>query len=116
MFPDIIVDVASATICFLMSCHPVLVGVETPKGEFQLIHYTTTEKVYGGDILVFKETETDLYAIHRVIDVPGQHRLSRIKSPHVSQRSMITAGCVNVEPEVFEELTKCCYASKVIVR
>ena len=116
MFPDIIIEIASATICFLMSCHPVLVGVETPKGEFQLTHYTTQDKGYGGDILAFKETETDLYAIHRVIDVPGQQRLARIKSPHASHQIMITAGCVNVEPEVFEELTKCCYSSKIIIK
>jgi hypothetical protein len=97
-------------------CHPILVGTETPSGEFQLTHYSTPDPGYGGDILVFKETRTDLYAIHRVLDIPGQQRLARIKSPYARHRIMVTAGCINVEPEVFEELVKCCYASNLIVK
>lgn len=116
MFPDILVDVAAALICFAATCHPALVGVETPRGEFQLTHYTTPDPGYGGDILSFKETSNDLYAIHRVIDVPGQQRLARLKSPDAERRNTITGGCINVEPVVYEELVKCCYASKLVIR
>ena len=116
MFPDVLVNVAAAVICFATTCHPVLVGVETPRGEFQIIHYSSPAPRYGGDILSFKETPDSLYAINRVIDVPGQQRLARLKSPDAKQRNRITGGCINVEPEVFEELVQCCSASKLIIR
>ena len=87
MFPDVLVNVTAAIICFATACHPVLVGVETPRGEFQLTHYATPDPGYGGDILSFKETSNYLYAIHRVIDVPGQQRLARLKSPDAKRRT-----------------------------
>jgi hypothetical protein len=116
VFPDVLVDVAAAVICFAATCHPVLVGVETPRGEFQLTHYTTSIPGYGGDILSFKETNKYLYTIHRVIDVPGQQRLDRLKSQSAERRNTITGGCINVEPEVYEELVECCSASKLIIK
>ena len=116
MFPDVLVDVAAAIICFAATCHPVLVGAETPRGEFQLTHYTTPVAAYRGDFLSFKETSDALYTIHRVIDVRGQRRLARLKSPDAKDRNMITGGCVNVEPLVYEELVKCCYASKLVIK
>jgi hypothetical protein len=116
MFEDVIVDVAAAIICFASTCHPALVGKDTPKGEFQLTHYSTKDPGYGGDILVFKETETELFAIHRVLDLPGQQRLARLRSPYAEHRITITAGCVNIDPVVYEELVNCCYKSKVIIK
>jgi hypothetical protein len=116
MFPEVFVDVAAAIICFAATCHPVLVGAGTPLGEFQLTHYSTSARGYGGDLLSFKETSDQLYAIHRVIDVPGQQRLDRLKSPSVKRRNKITGGCINVEPAVYDELVKCCYGSKLVIR
>jgi hypothetical protein len=116
VFPDVIVNIAAAIICFASTCHPVLVGVDTPRGDFQLTHYTTADPGYGGDILSFKETKTYLYCIHRVIDVRGQQRLARLKSPNAEHRNKITGGCVNVDPEVYDKLVNCCYASKLIIK
>ena len=116
MFPDVLVNVAAALICVAATCHPALVGVETPRGAFQLTHYSTPDPGYGGDILSFKETTDYLYAIHRVIDVPGQQRLARLKSPDAKRRNKITGGCINVDPVVYEDLVKCCYGSKVIIK
>ena len=116
MFPDVIVDVAAAVICFAATCHPVLIGAETPLGEFQLTHYATSARGYGGDLLSFKETKDQLFAIHRVIDVPGQQRLDRLKSRSVKRRNKITGGCINVAPEVYDDLLKCCYGSKLIIK
>jgi hypothetical protein len=116
MFPDVLIDVAAAVICFASACYPALVGIETPRGEFQITHYTTQAPRYGGDILSFKETSNSLYTIHRVIDVPGQQRLTRLKSPTPKERNKVTGGCVNVDPVVFEELVRCCYASKLVIK
>lgn len=116
MSPDVIVDLAAAIICFATTCHPVLVGPTTPRGEFQLHHYSTPKKIYRGDFLAFKETRDSLYTIHRVVNVPGQERLARLKSPDPNRRTGITGGCINVEPTVYEELVKCCSSSKLVVK
>ena len=116
MFPDVFVDVAAALICFASACYPVLVGVDTPRGEFQLTHYSARDTGYGGDLLVFKETADDLYAIHRVINVPGQQRRARLKSPDAKRRNKLTGGCINVEPSVYNKLVRCCYASKLTIK
>jgi hypothetical protein len=115
VFPDVLVNLAAAIICFAGTCHPVLVGPETPRGEFQLTHYSTPVKIYKGDFLSFKETSDALYTIHRVVNPPGQERLARLKSKDVKRRTGITGGCINVEPVVYDELVKCCYASKLVI-
>ncbi len=116
MLPEVIVDIAAALICFATACHPVLVGVDTPRGEFQLTHYSTPDPGYGGDILSFKETKNHLYCIHRVIDVREQQRLVRLKSSDPKRRNKITGGCVNVDPGVYDELVKCCSSSKLVIK
>lgn len=113
---EVLVDVAAALICFASTCYPALVGKDTPVGQFQFTHYSTTEPGYGGDILIFRRDNNLLYAVHRVIDVPGQQRSARLKSPYASHRITVTAGCVNVEPEVFDKLIECCSDSKVIIK
>ncbi|HAR94917.1 MAG TPA: L,D-transpeptidase [Deltaproteobacteria bacterium] len=116
MLPEVVVDVAAAIICFASACHPVLVGKDTPRGEFQLTHYTTKARIYGGDFLSFKETRDSLYTIHRVVNVPGQERRARLKSPDANRRNSITHGCINVDPAVYDELVKCCYNAKLVVK
>ncbi len=63
---DITVDIGAALICFMSTCYPALVGKDTPAGEYQLTHYTTTVPGYGGNLLVFKENAKYVWAIHRV--------------------------------------------------
>lgn len=120
MFSDVLVDVLTAVICFTSSgtytCYPALVGDETPRGEFHLQHYSTQSIGYDGDLLVFKDTGDSVYAIHRVLDIPGQQRIARLHSPYAEHRRMVTAGCVNIDPLVYQELVNCCYASKVIIK
>lgn len=112
----IIVDVALATICFLGSCYPALVGKETPRGEFPLINRIVLSPGYGGDVLQFKETEIDVYSIHRVwLGNPAQYRLKRLNSKNIKNR-IITDGCINVDSEVYEKLKSCCSADLLLVR
>jgi len=113
---EVVVNVAAALICFANACHPVLVGQETPRGTFELEPYTIQDSRYGGDLLVFKHDQTGVYAIHRVLDVPGQQRLARLRSPYAKHRIMVTTGCVNVDPLVYDELMSCCSRSKVIIK
>jgi hypothetical protein len=116
MLPEVIVDIGAAVICFMSTCYPALVGKDTPIGEYQLVHYSTDTPGYGGNLLVFKEDDNEVFAIHRVLDIPGQNRFRRIRSDNVKDRQTITAGCVNIEPAVFDLLVDCCYASKVTIK
>lgn len=125
----VIVSIALATICFTkdptdavpaptQECHHVLIGADTPKGEYTLQHRLVESPGYGGDVLQFKEDDKsqEIFAVHRVwLLRPWEHRAQRIKSNDVRQRH-ITKGCINVEPEVFDELIDCCSQATLIVQ
>lgn len=117
----IIVKLTLASICFVFNgiytCHSALVGLDTPLGIYTITHYITDppDLKYGGDILVFKEDNNDVWAIHRVLDIPGQQRIRRLKSGNVYERRNITLGCINVEPEVYQELVECCSNSTLYI-
>jgi hypothetical protein len=112
----VLVDIAAAVICFAGTCHHALVGNDTPRGEFQLAQYSIQDPRFGGDLLVFKHDGTGVFAVHRVLEVEGQQRLARIRSPHAKHRITITAGCINVEPEVYAALVDCCSESKIVIK
>jgi hypothetical protein len=119
---SVIINLALATICFTYGgteeCHPVLLGKNTPTpvGEFTLKRRYTRDPGYGGDVLQFYETKTDVYAIHRVwLLNPNQKRLERLKSTNIKDH-FISAGCVNVEPEVYEKLIDCCTNELLIIK
>ncbi len=105
----VLVDLATATICFLNQCYPALIGTETPTGEFRLEQVRTQEAGYGGDVILFKETQHAVFAIHRVwLLKPRQNRLQRLASGEVSERLATTLGCINVMPDVYDKLVDCC--------
>lgn len=109
----VIVDLMLALICFNGNCHPVLIGENTPKGEFQLVHKLTDQPGYDGHVLEFLETSKISYAVHKVFLLDKeQHRDKRIKSIEVKDR-IITDGCINVTEEVFNELVSCCESDKI---
>lgn len=112
----VIVDLTLAVICFLGQCHNALVGPDTPVGTFPIVHATTDLPGYGGDVLVFKEDSKYVYAIHRVwLLKPSQRRAQRLASNNVSQRVTITNGCINVDPEVYEQLKACTECTTLVV-
>ncbi len=112
----VIVNLITATICFANSCYPALIGTHTPKGEFQIHQLITEQRGYGGDVLQFKETSTEWYAIHRVYLLnPTQHRMDRLMSGNVGDRT-ITNGCINVMPDVYEKLKSCCSNDTLLIK
>lgn len=113
---SVIVDIGAALICFMGQCYPALVGETTPRGEFQFTYYSTQMKGYGGTILAFKENDVEVWSVHRVLNIPGERRLERLKSKSSNERKNITAGCVNVDPVVYKKLVKCCHNSKIIIK
>ena len=112
----VIVDITLATICFANACYPALIGKATPVGEYQLALRITQSPGYGGDVIQFKETTDDVFAIHRVwLGKPKERRLQRLASPDPAQRQ-ITNGCINVMPDVYEKLKTCCSNDSLVVR
>jgi hypothetical protein len=110
------VSLGLATICFLGSCHPALIGENTPSGEFVLQKRIVRSEGYGGDVLQFKETQTSVYAIHRVwLQRPEQRREQRLRS-NSSKDRIITSGCINVSPEIYEKLVSCCQGMKLVIQ
>jgi hypothetical protein len=119
---SILVTIALATICFnykgAEECHPVLLGKNnaTPVGNYTLTRYRTKAPGYGGDILQFKETKAEIWAIHRVwLLKPDQHRLERLHSNNIQDR-YISSGCINVEPEVYTKLVDCCSNDRLTIK
>lgn len=112
----VVVSIALATICFAGQCYPILVGTDTPVGEFRMNQRITSQPGYGGDVLQFKETSDSWYAIHRVWTLkPEEQRAKRLASPDPADRRTITKGCINVTPEVYEKLRGCCSREVLIV-
>lgn len=104
----ITVFLSQALLCIGNICSPVLIGKDTPIGEFVLYQRLVSDPYYGGSVIQFKETEHSVYAIHRVWNgKPSEQRNKRIKSSNINQR-IITAGCINVSDELYEQLLECC--------
>ena len=97
-------------------CYPVLIGGDTPKGEFVLQQRLIEQPGYGGDVLQFKEEETQIFAIHRVwLGRPAERRGERLKSSNPRDRR-ITMGCINVDPEVYREIMDCCSNATLTIK
>lgn len=99
-----------ALICFDAKCYPALVGKTTPKGSFELRVERRHEPYFGGDVLVFAENQTTLFAIHRA------HNATRVKLLGGDKRTGITGGCVNVTDEVYKQLRACCSTARVVIK
>lgn len=105
------VILSSALICFGGECYPALVGATTPVGEYTLIRYRVRDSRYGGDVLEFLRVGKEAFSIHRTW--PG--RETRYVNASVYRR-IITNGCVNVQPEVYDRLLSCCNGAPLEIR
>ena len=98
-----VVDLDRAEICMESDCRPVLIGKETPRGEYHLQLAKTDEAGYGGDVLVFKQDTTGTYAVHRIwTQKPSEKRLERIQQD--VERRIVTNGCINVGDDTYNQL------------
>jgi len=98
-------------------CYPVLVGPDTPKGQFTLVQRYTDQAGYGGDVLKFQEEDDYIFSIHRVwLLKPNQKRLERLQSVNTKDRVTITSVCINLMPEVYTKLVDCCSNETLIIK
>lgn len=109
----ILVKLAAALLCFQGHCYPALVGRTTPEGIYTLHKVPISRPGYGGDVLAFAQDKSGLFAIHRVYLLnPKQHRQQRLESTDPREH-VITNGCINIAPEVYERLKDCCSTDQV---
>lgn len=96
---------SKALLCTAAQCFSALVGVNTPgPGTYTLVQRLTQDPGYGGDVLQFHETKTLAFSIHRTWNLrPSEKREQRLRSPDPKTR-VITKGCVNVDPTVYNDL------------
>lgn len=111
---EIILHLSTAMICFLGSCHPALVGVNTPVGTYTMTHYKAEK--FGGDVLVFYEDDKHIYSLHRLNEHPTQDRLNAMISRNPEDRKGLTDGGINVAPNIYEKLTICCSKYKLVIK
>ena len=112
----ITVFISKALICFASVCHPVLLGSDTKAGTYTLNVLHTQQPGYGGDVLMYDSNATTVFAIHRTYvteRVQGRERLYHNTTP--AQRH-VTAGCVNVEPRIYEELKRSHVKRPLVIR
>lgn len=101
---DVVVHIGAALLCLAQQCYPVLIGKDTPTGNFTLNLRIVHDPLYGGSVMQFKETETEVYAIHKIWKGrPMERRTERINSSKSKDRT-ITKGCINVTDSVYNEL------------
>lgn len=80
-----------------------------------MVQRITSQPGYGGDVLQFKETTTAWYAVHRTWTLnPNQRREERLRSPNPKDR-VITNGCINVDPKVYDRLKACCANDTIVI-
>lgn len=103
---SITVHLASALICISGACQPALVGADTPPGQYRLERAITPVAGYGGSVLAFHQDASGTYAIHRPwLGRPAERREERL---YGTGSRVITAGCINVTPELYNWLETYC--------
>lgn len=106
---SVTVSISLAVLCFTNQCYPALVGENTPTGTFQMTHALTNDPGYGGDVVVYAKRKGVWLAVHRRWDgnpKQKERRTALLASADASQRKGVTAGCINVDPAVYEAMPK----------
>lgn len=100
----LIVSLALATACIGDTCFPVIVGRNTPVGQFSTYYAKTNQYGYSGEVLVFKETNTKIFAIHKPYSSPSRpnYRTNILLNGSVSERK-ISNGCINIPTDIFDK-------------
>ena len=97
-----------ALVCFDGECHPALVGSRTPTGIYEPTIRLVEDPLYGGSVLQFHETETEVYAFHKIWNgKPSERREWAIRQSDPKIRTL-TNGCINLEPSVYLRMLSCC--------
>lgn len=109
------VFVAKALICFAGQCHPALVGNSTTPGTYDMSVLYTQQPGYGGDVLMYDTNDTEWMAVHRTYVRDNRRQRERLYLDTSPDQRRVTAGCVNVEPEIYEDLRDNYRSQKLII-
>lgn len=95
---------AKALICFAQVCHPVLLGENTQPGVYAMRVLWVASPGYGPNVLEFdRMKDGNWLAIHQTYSGNGVKRAHLYTQPAANRRH-VTAGCPNVQPEVYQQL------------
>lgn len=98
------VFIAKALICFANTCHPVLLGDNTRPGTYDMSILYTEQPGYGGDVLVYADDGDAWRSIHRTYTLDRRRDREALYANTTPEQRTVTAGCVNVEPELYQDL------------
>lgn len=109
------VFLSKALICFAATCQPVLIGDDTKPGRYELHAFQTNQPGYGGDVLLFDHDATGWFAIHRTYTLGNTRNRPQLYSGTTPAQRTVSAGCINVQPEVYEQLKDCCTGKTLVI-
>lgn len=92
--------ISKALLCIShIGCYPVLIGHNTPIGEYNITHVVVENSGKREDVLMIKESSPGrIIAIHTV---PNEKRERLLEQQSTDK---VTMGCVNVSKELFDYL------------
>lgn len=113
---DVVVHIGAALLCIAQQCHPVLIGKNTPVGEFTMNQRLVSDPLYGGSVMQFDVKNNEVYAIHKLwLGKPKEKRRERIQSEKATDR-VITNGCINVTDDVYNELVTNFQGQRLVIQ
>ena len=94
------VIISKALLCIAhVGCYPVLIGHNTPVGDYTMTHVILENSGKREDVLMIKESSPGrIIAIH----TPPSDNRKRLLSNHSTEK--VTLGCINVTEELFNYL------------
>lgn len=98
------VFIARALICFANTCHPALVGDHTVPGTYEMSILYTDQPGYGGDVLMYDQDRRSWSAIHATYTLDSRRDREQLYYNTTPAERTVTAGCINVEPHIYEQL------------
>lgn len=112
--PPVTIFLAKALICFQGACYPTILGQDTRPGQYQLAPMKTQQKGYRGEVLVYHREPGSWWAVHKTY-VPLLDKRDPLYRGSARARRYVTAGCPNVQPEIYDALRECCANSTLTI-
>lgn len=112
---DVVIYLGKALICFANLCHPALIGDDTRVGQYTMAVLETSQPGYGGDVLMYDGNEEEWYAVHRTYTRDRRRDRSVLYDGTTPAQRRVTAGCVNVEPEIYDQLRRDYSTSRLVI-
>ena len=102
----LVISLVLATACINDECFNVLVGKNnlTPVGEYSTYYAKTNQFGYDGEVIVFKETNTVAFSIHKPFkSLNNPYYREKVIQSNNPQDRKISNGCINIPSDMFDK-------------